>query len=74
MLSVARKSVDHGELPKEGEDGWEKNSGESLIMTHFVTHMVWVISHESYKNSEGILVKTTGTGTVTMNIRPVTQF
>ena len=40
MLSVARKSVDHGELPKEGEDGWEKNSGESLIMMHFVTHMV----------------------------------
>ena len=34
MLSVARKSVDHGELPKEGEDEWEKNSGESLIMTH----------------------------------------
>ena len=34
MLSVARKSVDHGELPKEGEDGWEKNSGESLLMTH----------------------------------------
>ena len=34
MLSVARKSVDHGELPKEGEDGWEKNSGESLLITH----------------------------------------
>ena len=29
MLSVARKSVDHGELPKEGQDGWEKNSGKS---------------------------------------------
>ena len=33
MLSVARKSVDQGVLPKEGEDGWEKNSGESLLMT-----------------------------------------